>query len=595
MTSTNTIGYNRHDINLANAIFGFDIKLPWVNGLSIDGNFAASKELTYKKNFIKPWTLYTFGGFDTQNDPILNPAERGVSDPQLTESFVHNQQITLNTKINYARTFGSHALSTFVAYEQNEEKGNDFYGLRRYFISPAVDQLFAGGQDEREVSGSGYEEARKNYFGRVSYQFQDTYLFDFNWRYDGSQNFPRGKRFGFFPGFSAGWVVSNEGFWKNNIQAIDFFKIRGSWGQMGNDKVARFQYLSNYGFGSGAIFGDDLSLHESIYPIRIPNPNITWEVSNNFNVGIESQLFYGELSLELDYFHTKRSNILIARSASVPEYTGLVLPDENLGIVQNQGFDAQLTHRRTYGRLEMETAATVSFARNKILFWDEPENIPDYQRYTGARIGSSLYYQAIGIFQNADEVATTPHMAGARPGDVIFKDINEDGKIDALDRTRFNKSQYPEWTYGVNFGFQYGQFDLTMLWQGAAGANQYVRTESGLIGNFPVAYVENRWTEENPNTDVARVFDNREYWITQQNSYWLYNTDYLRLKTLQIGYNLPLELVQKVRIQNLRVYLSGQNLVTIDRVKIFDPELPNGAGHYYPQVKVYNVGVGVTF
>ncbi|WP_170252544.1 TonB-dependent receptor [Adhaeribacter aerolatus] len=595
VTSTNTIGYNKHDINLVNALFGYTIKLPWVKGLFIDGNLAASKELTYKKNFIKPWTLYTFGGFNGQNEPILNSAERGVSDPQLTESFVHSQQITLNSKINYARTFGPHSISAFVAYEQNEEKGNDFYGSRRYFISAAVDQLFAGGQDERQVSGSGYEAARKNYFGRASYQFRDTYLFDFNWRYDGSQNFPRDKRFGFFPGFSAGWVVSNENFWKNNINLVDFFKVRGSWGQMGNDKVANFQYLSNYGFGSGSIFGNDLGLNPSIYPIRIPNENITWEVANNFNVGIESQLFNGSVSLEVDYFRTKRSNILIARSASVPEYTGIVLPDENLGKVQNQGFDAQLSHRKSFGKFRMETAGTVSFARNKILFWDEPENIPDYQRYTGTRIGSSLYYEAMGIYKDVDHVNSTPHMAGARPGDVIFRDVNEDGKINALDRTRFNKSQFPEWTYGLNMNFVFGDLDLSMLWQGAAGANQYVRTESGLIGNFPLAYVENRWTPENTDTDVARVFDNREYWITQQNSYWLYNTNYLRLKTLQLGYNIPETLVQKLKMQQLRVYVSGQNLLTFDKVKIFDPELPNGAGHYYPQIKIYNAGLSLTF
>ncbi len=595
VTTTNEIGYNRHDINLVNSIFGFNVKVPWIEGLSVDGNLAASKELTHKKNFIKPWTLYAFGGFDGNNEPILNPSERGVSDPELTETFVHTQQLTFNTKLNYTRTFGLNNLSVFVAYEQNEENGNDFYGMRKYFISPAVDQLFAGGLDEREVSGSGYEAARMNYFGRASYQYDDKYLFDFNWRYDGSQNFPSGKRFGFFPGVSAGWVVSKESFWGGMSDVMDFLKLRGSWGQMGNDKIDNFQYLSNYGFGSGAVFGDDLGLDPSIYPLRIPNPNITWEVANNLNVGIETQLLNGSLSLEVDYFRSKRTNILIARSASVPEYTGITLPDENLGEVLNQGFDAQLTHHKSFGKLSVQTSGTISFARNKVVFWDEPENVPDYQRYTGTRMGSNLYYEAIGIFRDADQVDNTPHMPGARPGDVIFKDVNDDGLINALDRTRVNKSEYPAWTYGLNVGLQYGAFDLMMLWQGAAGANQYVRTESGLIGNFPKAYVENRWTEENTDTDVARVFDNREYWITQRNTYWLYNTDYLRLKTLQLSYSLPAALIERLRMERLQVFVSGQNLLTIDKVKIFDPELPDGSGHYYPQVKVYNVGIGLTF
>ncbi|MGM9507255.1 SusC/RagA family TonB-linked outer membrane protein [Larkinella sp. GY13] len=599
VTSTNTSGYNRHDINLGNIIFGFNIKIPGVDGLSVDGNLAASKELTHKKNFIKPWTLYTFGGFDSQNNPILNGAERGVVKPQLTETFVHEQQVTFNAKINYNRAFGLHNLSTFVAYEQNEQKGNDFYGLRKFFISPIVDQLFAGGQDEREVSGKAFEAARRNYFGRVSYQYNDKYLFDFNWRYDGSQNFPSDRRFGFFPGFSAGWVISNEGFWKNNVNTVSFLKMRGSWGQMGNDKVSSYQYLSIYGFDSGtipgAIFGNNLSLNSAIYPVRIPNPNITWEVANTFNFGLESHFLNGALTVEADYFNTKRSNILIPRTASVPDYTGMVLPDENLGKVRNRGFDAQISYRKTFGKVKFDLAGTVSYSRNKILFWDESPNVPDYQRYTGSTIGSKLYYDAIGVFKDIDQVNSTPRVSGARPGDVIFRDVNSDGKIDALDQIRVNQSEFPNLTYGLNLGVQYGGFDLNMLWQGAGDANQYVRTESGLIGNFPREYVENRWTKENPSATVPRVFDNREYWITQQNTYWLYNTNYLRLKTLQIGYTIPATFTQKLKVQNLRFYVSGQNLLTIDKVKLFDPEVPNGSGQYYPQIKILNAGVSLSF
>ncbi|GAB3262896.1 TonB-dependent receptor [Larkinella harenae] len=599
VTSTNTSGYNQHDINLGNIIFGANIKIPGVEGLSVDGNLAASKELTHKKNFIKPWMLYTFGGFDAQNNPILNGASRGVAKPELSEAFVHEQQVTFNAKINYNRAFGPHNLSTFVAYEQNEQKGNEFSGKRKFFVSPIVDQLFAGGQDEREITGLASEEARRNYFGRVSYQYNEKYLFDFNWRYDGSQNFPRHQRYGFFPGFSAGWVVSNEGFWKNNINAVNFLKLRGSWGQMGNDKVKSYQFLSIYGFDSGtipgAIFGNNLSLNSAIYPVRIPNPNITWEVANTFNLGVETHFFNGALTVEADYFYTNRSNILIPRSASTPEYTGMVLPDENLGKVRNRGFDAQISYRKTFGKVKFDVAGTASYSRNKIMFWDESPNVPDYQRRTGSTIGSGLYYDAIGVFKTVDEVNSTPRFAGARPGDVIFRDVNNDGKIDALDQIRINKSEFPNLTYGLNIGLQYAGFDLTMLWQGAGDANQYVRTESGLIGNFPRAYVENRWTKDNPNATVPRVFDNREYWITQTNTHWLYDTDYLRLKTLQIGYNIPAGLTQKLKMQNLRVYVSGQNLITIDKVKIFDPEVSSGSGQYYPQTKILNAGVSVSF
>src|SRR5690606_8953853 len=184
------------------------------------------------------------------------------------------------------------------------------------------------------------------------------------------------------------------------------------------------------------------------------------------------------------------------------------------------------------------------------------------------------------------------HWSGAREGDLIFQDYNNDGQINALDRVR-HEPDIPELNFGLNMNVNYRNFNFTMLWQGAAGASQYVRTESGLIGNFPLAFVENRWTENNRNTDVPRVFDSREYWVTQRNSHWLWDTDYLRLKTVQLGYSFNRSLLERLKVQNLNVYVSGQNLFTIDNVKIFDPEIPGGSGHYYPQVRIINLGLNI--
>ncbi|MGK9120892.1 SusC/RagA family TonB-linked outer membrane protein [Olivibacter jilunii] len=604
VTATEEAGYNHHVINLGNAIIGYKIKIPGVEGLFVDGTYAASVEVLHRKNFVKPWTLYSFGGFDENNEPKLVAAQRGVNSPELTERYDQNQQVLFNTKINYVRSFGKHSLNSFVAYEQNVDKGTNILGYRRDFISPVVDQLFAGGQDMRRVEGYGYEFARRNYFGRVSYQYNDTYLLDLNFRVDGSQNFPAGKRYGFFPGVSAGWVLSNESFWTKYAKTVNFMKLRASYGQMGNDKIDNFQFLSNYGFEKnsvlqGAIFGDNLTFNPAIYPVRVANPNITWEVANTLNVGLEAQLWNGRFGLEFDYFRADRDKILIQRAQSIPQYAGFSLPDENLGKVRNQGFDAVLSHRNTFGNLRMDISGTVSFARNKILFWDESQNIPAYQQYTGSRIGSGLYYHAIGVFKNEEELENYPHWSGARPGDVIFEDFNRDGKIDALDRIRFEPS-FPEWNFGLNINLQYKNFDLSALFQGATGGSQYVRTESGLIGNFPLAFVENRWTPDNPNTNVPRVYDTREYWITQGNSHWLWDTDYVRLKTLQVGYSLPAHVIEKIKLKGLRFYLSGQNLFTWDKMKIFDPEIhdreDNGnQAHYYPQIKIYNIGANLTF
>ncbi|NIG52353.1 TonB-dependent receptor [Chitinophaga sp. Cy-1792] len=594
VTGTNAIGYTNNKNYVLNGTFAAVVNIPGVQGMFVDGSYAYDKNFMFNKSFVKPWTLYTLD--PNSSTHALIPGTRGVSSPELSESFVTNSSSTVNLKLNYTRTFGKHYFSGFIAVEQNTLKGDNFNAYRRYFVSDKLDQLFAGGDKQKDNGGSGFEYARRNYFGRISYNLKETYLFDFNARYDGTQNFPAGRRMGFFPGASAGWVLSNEHFWKDNIHFMDYFKVRGSWGQMGNDNVPAFQYLSTYAFADGGVmFGTDLN--KTLYQVRTPNPNITWEIANNYNVGIEAKLLKDKLSIEADYFMSKRSNILIPRNAAVPDYTGLTLPDENIGIVRNQGYEVVISHKNDIKKFHYEVIGTVTKAKNKILYWAESPNVPSWQQSTGSQIEAPLYYKAIGIFHTQDEVDKTPaKMSGARPGDIIFADINGDGVINDLDRVRVDRTQYPTMIFGLTLTAKYNNFDLTMLWQGATGASQYIRTESGLIGNFPEAIIKNRWTETNTNTNWPRAYDrDREYWVNNANTFWFWNTDYARLKTLDFGYSVPSKELKRVGIQNLRVYVSGQNLLTIDKVKIFDPEAPQGSGQYYPQTKIYNVGLNVTF
>ncbi|WP_143308568.1 SusC/RagA family TonB-linked outer membrane protein [Chitinophaga vietnamensis] len=594
VTGTNAIGYTFDKNYVVNGTFSAVINIPWVQGMFVDGSFAYDQNFDFQKNFVKPWTLYTLD----PNDPSahkLNPASRGVSAPQLNEAFFSNRSSTVNLKLNYVKSFGKHNFSGFLAVEQNNIKGDNFAASRKYFISDKLDQLSVGGDREKDNSGSGIEYARRNYFGRVSYNYKETYLFDFNGRYDGSQNFPSNHRYGFFPGASAGWVLSNENFWKENIPTVSYFKVRASWGQMGNDQIPNFQYITTYALsGGGVMFGTDLN--KTLYQVRTPNPNITWEVANNYDAGIEAKLFKDKLSIEADYFYSRRSNILIPRNAQVPDYTGITLPDENIGRVQNQGFDLVMSHKNDIRKFHYEVTGTVTRAKNKILYWAEQPNVPAWQQATGKQIEAPLYWEAVGIFKDQDQVNKTPHISGARPGDIIFADVNGDGKIDDLDRVRIDRTQYPTWIFGLTLTAKYKNFDFTMLWQGAAGASQYIRTESGLIGNFPDAFVKDRWTPTHTDASWPRAYDrDREYWVNRQNTFWYWNTNYARLKTLDIGYNIPSALCKRVGIQDFRVYVSGQNLLTIDKVKIFDPEAPQGSGQYYPQTKIYNVGLNITF
>ncbi|CAL1521035.1 TonB-dependent receptor [Chitinophaga sp. MM2321] len=593
VTSTNEIGYTSDKNYVLNGTLGATVNIPWVQGLSVDGTFAYDQNFDFFKSWVKPWTLYTLD--PNSPDHKLNAAQRGVSAPELNENFNSNRLSTVNFKVNYVRSFGKHNLSTFVAFEQATFNGDTLMANRKYFISDKLDQLFAGGDKEKSNNGTGFSFARRNYFGRVSYNYNETYLFDFNARYDGTQNFPRNSRFGFFPGASAGWVLSNENFWKENIRAVNYFKIRASWGQMGNDQIPSFQYLSTYGFSAGGVMlGEDLN--KGIYQLRSPNEAITWEMANNYDVGIEAQLLGDKLAIEGDYFYTRRANILVSRSQSMPAYTGMTLPQENLGRVENKGFEVVVSHKNDIRKFHYEVTGTVTHAQNKILFWDEVPGVPEWQKSTGRQIDAPLYYKATGIYKTQEEVDKTPHISGARAGDVIFADMDGNGIIDDLDRIRVDRTQNPTWIFGLTMTAKFKNFDFTMLWQGAQGASQYLHTESGLIGNFPEAYVKDRWTADHTDATWPRVNDrDREYWVSRQNTFWFWNTNYLRLKTLDFGYNIPEALCKRVGLQNFRVYVSGQNLITIDNVKIFDPEAPSGSGQFYPQTKIYNVGLNLTF
>ena len=606
--STDATGYDHDKRYVFNSNLKLDIKIPWVKGLQLTGNASLDKAFQFQKTWQTPWYLYAWDGatYDANNNPILVKTKRGIEDPRLSESMQDNQNVLLNGLVNYQNNIGSkHNIALMIGMESRVGKGDEFSAYRRYFISSAIDQMFAGGDVEKTNDGSGYENARLNYFGRVNYGFSEKILFEFVWRYDGSYIFPDKGRYGFFPGVSAGWRVSEENFWKQNIAFIENFKLRASWGQTGNDRIDEWQYLSSYATNSRGysyIFGHT-EQNKLLYEARIPNPEVTWEVANQTNIGFETSLLENKISLEFDYFDNTRSNILWRRNASVPGSTGLTLPRENIGKVNNRGFEFNLGYRNQLNRLTYNVSLNGGYSKNKIVFWDEAPGAPDWQKSTGHPIpsdpGSStsdLYYEAIGIFPDQGSIDAYPHWTSARPGDIIFKDINEDGKIDGLDMVRNDKNDIPRFTGGLNLRLGYGQFDLSVLFQGAAGAVRYIRTYSGDGGNFLKDFFDNRWTPDNPNSSEPRTFDRAEYWYTANNTHFLYKTDYIRVKNLEFGYNLPSTFSNKLGIGAMRIYLSGYNLLTLSPdLKDFDPESSNASGQQYPVQRVVNGGLTLTF
>ena len=607
--STDAAGYNQDRLNVLNTNIRLDIKLPWVAGLSFTGNASLDKIFNFRKKFDKPWYLYSWDNqsYDADGKPLLIKGKKGYEDPRLTEYAGQQQTVLTNGYFTYSKSFGDHEFKGMVGAEALSGMGNNFQAFRRYFISSTLDQLFAGGDAEKDNSGVGYQNARLNYFGRLNYNYRDKYLAEFVARYDGSYIFPKASRYGFFPGLSLGWIISEEDFWQNNLSFIDKFKLRASWGQTGNDRIDEWQYLSSYAFDRGGntyIFADD-EQNKLLFEERVPNPNVTWEVANQANIGIEGSLLNNRLSFEFDYFNYKRSKILWRRNASVPTSTGLTLPRENIGKVSNKGFEFNLNYQSVYNTaFRYSIGLNGGYSKNKITFWDESPGRPDYQQSTGKPIPSDpqnpdgdLYYEAIGIFRDEADVNKYPHWTGARPGDIIFKDVNGDNQIDGNDRVRNDKSNIPRFTGGLSLSLGFGQFDLSMLFQGAAGAVRYIATYSGDSGNFLKDFYDNRWTTENPDSKGPRSFNRaQEYWRNNNNTYFLYSTDYVRLKNVVFSYTLPAKLVAKMRANNLRVYLSGYNLLTLSPgLKDFDPESVDPMGISYPVQRVINGGITLTF
>jgi TonB-linked SusC/RagA family outer membrane protein len=596
--ATSATGYDKSILYVMESNLRLGINIPWVKGLSLNGNASIDKNIGNGKLWQTPYMLYGWDRttYDENGVPVLTGGYKYYSEPRLTQRMSDSQRTTLNGLINYERTFSNHFVKVLAGVERIEGYAMNFWAFRRYYVSTVSQQLFAGGDLEKDNNGSASNSARMSYFGRFNYSYLNKYLAEFVWRYDGSYIFPSASRFGFFPTVSLGWKISEEAFWQDNITAIGSFKIRGSWGQTGNDRIEPYQYLSSYGYSSPYIFNQNLEV-KTLAELRIPNENVTWEVANQSNIGFDAVMFDDKFNVSFDYFYNLRENILWQRNASVPGSTGLSLPRENIGKVKNSGVEVLFGYKNTAGSFSYQFSLNGAYQKDEILFWDETPGVPEYQKSTGRPMNSRLLYQSIGVFKDQAAVDAYPHWENARPGDIIFKDVNNDGEINALDQVRNDKTDLPRFTGGFDANLAYKNFYANILFQGAAGATTIHYSNSGLFGNFMQQDADGRWTEENPSSTKPRAWNfSEEYWMADydiNNTYFLRSTDYLRLKNIEIGYNLPATINKKLGIEGLRIFVSGTNLLTFTKLLDYDPETSGYS--QYPPVKVYNAGISLTF
>ena len=602
VTSTDIAGFDNQKNYYIQNNLSVNIKIPWIEGLTIRGNGSYDKHFYNRKKFEKPILLYSWDGVN-KNSSGLTAAKRYVDNAQLSREHSDATSWMVNGLIDYNRTFGQHNLGVTFGIEAQKKDYDFTSAFRQGFISDTKPELNLGSDVGMKNTGYSWEEARLNYFGRVSYNYLERYLFEFVWRADGSYRFPKNKRYGFFPGASVAWRVSEENWWKENVRFIDYFKLRASISQTGNDALLNsdneydrsIQYLNTYGFTEhGVVFGGEES--KRLYAVRTPNPNITWEVGTTYNVGLDFKFLQNRLSVETDAFYHKRTNMLISRNASLSEITGITLPRENIGEMKNRGFDMLVGWNDNIGDVQYNVSLNATYARNKILFWDETPGAPAWQVSTGVPVSTSLYYVADGIFHNQAEIDAYPHWEGAQPGDIRFKDINNDGKIDADDRIRSDKNEEPRFVAGLTLGLNWKNWDLMALFQGATGGQVYIQTWSGTIGNFLKEYYDQRWTPDNPTANGPRTYEREDqYWISNKNTYFLRKGDYLRLKNVELGYTFSVDALKKAGISKLRIYGDATNLFTLDHVKVADPEARDVNLEAYPQRRIINFGVQATF
>ena len=513
--------------------------------------------------------------------------------------------------LNYSRSFGDHDVSALFLYNQS----------KKYYPETKIDG---------KVFYMDIPTAYVGYVGRMTYAYKKRYMVDLNAGYNGSENFAPDKRFGFFPAVSAGWILSEEKFMKKQ-KVIDFLKLRASYGIVGNDKMenARFLYMAGAWSGYNTVakgqgswqFGKDggTGLLPDAKENTMGNPDVTWEKVAKQNYGIDLKMFDSRLSLTADVFFEKRKDILSTRN-TLPAITDINLPKINLGKVNNHGYELSLGWNDRAGKVDYWLKANVSYAKNKIIYMDEVVPNEPYMAETGRSTGLTYGYIFDRFLQKDDFDADgnlkkdengrqiLPQMAlgTPRPGDALFKDLNGDGVINGDDKTRFGYAERPDYVFGFLGGLKWKNFEFSMQWTAAMNAsrildgeyrNAFGSTNSRMLLKF---LADGRWTEENPNSRFPRLtFMNKSHYL-QTSDLWLMNGSYLRLKTAEISYTLlQKDFLKKVGIESVRFYCNGYNLLTLfsDLYDIdIDPEgVTDGGNNNYPNIRIYNFGVNISF
>lgn len=583
--------------------------------------------LTQKLDFITPGLRFVGRfGFDTTNNNTISRLK--FPEVWRAQRFRDDNGNIIFDRLAEERKMSQTSSATGNRYEFFEAEFN----YNRNFKGNRVSGTLKYTQDKKVMTNNvgtdlknGIAVSHMGIAGRIAYNYNYRYFADFNFGYNGSENFADGNRFGFFPAFSLAWNIAEEKWVKENLKFLNMFKVRYSWGKVGNANIGeRFPYLYtigttyvqnnqtlNYpGYNWGAHGYSNLNYNGMRYT-SLASENVTWEVSTKHDLGFDISLFNDKFTATFDLFHEQRDGIFQVRSY-LPLSVGAMdmKPKSNIGSVLSRGFDGNFAFRQDIGKVKLTLRGNMTYSKNEILEYDEQYNVYDYLNKKGYQVGQLKGYVAEGLFKDWDDIRNSPkqNLGSYEPGDIKYKDVNGDGVINGSDQVAVGGTQRPSVVYGVGLSASWKGLDFNVHFQGAGKSSFFLTGESVFAfsskewGNVFKGITDDRWISseisndpatENPNATFPRLSYGGSANNFQPSTYWLRDASYLRLKTLEIGYSLPKTWVRKIKFNNVRIFFIGSNILTFSNFKLWDPELGIGHGNAYPLTKSFTLGLNV--
>ncbi|MDQ3015108.1 MAG: TonB-dependent receptor [Bacteroidota bacterium] len=556
--------------------------------------------------------------FDLSSIPEISEAPAAEKSVTNSVNVGNNtwRNLQLENVLTYQNTFNElHELTLIGGTTALDNRYDGSGGANTNLPSNDPDDAYIGNTIDPIASQSAWQTANESsllsYFGKANYAFDDRYLFSATFRADGSSRFGKNNRYGYFPSFSAGWIISHEDFWTS--EKIDFVKLRASWGQNGNDRIGDYSFTTVVSSGQNYAFGPNETITNGSVALNAANPDLKWETSTQTDIGLDVELMEGRINFTTDYYIKKTTDMLYA--APIPLVGGTAAPIQNIATAENMGFEFALGYRNIDHALRYYFGGNIAFIKSEVTglgVGGEPvfsgyvqaANTNAAKTDVGHPLASFFGYVTDGIFQTQDEVEAAAFQSNeTAPGDIRFKDLDGNGVIDVNDQTYIGNPT-PKITYGINGDVEWKGIELNIFLQGTSGNdifNNTVRYDFIYV-NRPASVLE-RWTGPGTSNDEPRVNLSDPNQNARVSDRFVEDGSYLRLKTIQLGYNLPKAWLQKVGFEKFKIYVSGHNMLTFTKYEGLDPEIGSVGGSlelgidrgFYPQARTVMGGLSVTF